>query len=149
MPRFLIDSSCIVAQVSSWHEHHDAAFEEVERRMDSGHELVLAAHSLAESYSVLTRLPPSQRISPEAAAKVLIDSYGDCELIALDAEAYRLLVQRAPSFGVSGGRIYDSIILACALAAGAETLITFNRRDFLPLAGEQLEIVVPGQGAST
>jgi hypothetical protein len=38
------------------------------------------------------------------------------------------------------------VIAACARAAGASTLLTFNDRHFLPFAGQGLEVVVPSPG---
>jgi predicted nucleic acid-binding protein len=141
--RFLIDTSCIIARLNVWHEHHAAASDEIERRLDAGEELIAAAHSLVESYSVLTRLPPRHRLTPDTARYLLDYNFGTFEAVALDAAAYRALVRAAPERMIVGGRIYDALILACALAARADTLLTFNDRHFRPLAGDGIEIVVP------
>ena len=66
--------------------------------------------------------------------------------IALDSSSYRTLLRKAPKDGISGGRIYDSVIAACALKAKVSTLLTLNARHFLPFAIKGLEIVVPGEG---
>lgn len=65
------------------------------------------------------------------------------ELIALDAGSYRRLLQSAPSQQVAGGRTYDAVIVACALAGGADTLLTFNEAHFRSLAGGTIHIAVP------
>ena len=54
--RFLPDTSCLVAAVCSWHEHHQATSAELSRRVEHGEVLVLAAPALVEAYAVLTRL---------------------------------------------------------------------------------------------
>jgi len=51
------DTNCMVALLLPWHEHHARAKAETERRLDDGEILVLAAHTLVEAYTVLTRLP--------------------------------------------------------------------------------------------
>jgi predicted nucleic acid-binding protein len=105
--------------------------------------MLVAAHSLMESYSVLTRLPPPRHLPPATALRLLEESFGTAEASALDAEAYRHLLRVAPHRGITGGRIYDAIIYACARAAGADTLLTFNEQHFLAVADGQIEIVVP------
>ena len=62
MSRYLCDTSALVAAVSSWHEHHDRTCAEMERRKRGKEELVISAHSLAETYAVLTRLPAPHRL---------------------------------------------------------------------------------------
>src|SRR5437773_1226586 len=44
------------------------------------------------------------------------------------AVAYRILLQRLASERIGGGRVYDAVIAECARRAGAEALLTFNRR---------------------
>jgi hypothetical protein len=46
----------MVAAVCFWHEHHAAAVAEIKRRLEHGEQLAVAAHALAETYAVLTRL---------------------------------------------------------------------------------------------
>lgn len=48
-----VDSSAVIAAFASWHESHAAA----RKVLDSPPQIV--GHSVVESYSVLTRLPPS------------------------------------------------------------------------------------------
>ncbi|HYI14772.1 MAG TPA: PIN domain-containing protein [Thermomicrobiales bacterium] len=145
MPRFLLDTSCIVAVLCSWHEHHERAVREVERRLDDGGILVVAAPTLVETYAVLTRLPPPRRLSPVDSRTLLDVNFlsDETETVALDAVAYRHLVQSAPERSIAGGRIYDAVIVACAQAARVETLLTFNERQFVSLADDSLQIVVP------
>jgi predicted nucleic acid-binding protein len=70
MTGFMPDSNCIVAAVSAWHEHYERAGAEIERRLTRGENLLLAAHSLVEAYSVLTRLP-GRRLNAETAWSLL------------------------------------------------------------------------------
>ncbi len=145
MPRFLPDTSCLVAALCSWHEHHDRVAREIERRLGSGEGLVVAAPALVETYAVLTRLPPPHRLSPADSRALLEANFlGDAvEMVALDPAAYRHLLWSAPERGIAGGRIYDAVIVACGLAAGVDAILTFNERQFRPLAGEEIQIVIP------
>lgn len=65
------------------------------------------------------------------------------EPVALPVQAYRSLLRSAPEHGIAGGRIYDAVICACGLAAEVDALLTFNERQFRPLAAPRIEIVVP------
>lgn len=58
MTRFVPDTNCMIAAVCTWYEHHEWATEEIERRLERGETLCMAAHTLVEAYAVLTRLPP-------------------------------------------------------------------------------------------
>ena len=55
----------MIAALSSWHEHHDAAASAV------ADVSALPAHVVIECYSVLTRLPGGLAVAPELAAEVL------------------------------------------------------------------------------
>lgn len=149
MTRFVPDTSIMVAAVCSWHEHHEVAASELERRLARKEMLVVAAPALIETYAVLTRLPPPHRLSA-LDASVLLDAnfLAGHKLIALGEADYRRLVKDASVQGVIGGRTYDWVIAACATKARAAVLLTFNARDFesLPLVG--LQILVPDDASA-
>jgi hypothetical protein len=48
----------MIPVLCTWHEHHERATREIERRLDCGEKLIVAAPGLIEAYAVLTRLPP-------------------------------------------------------------------------------------------
>ena len=133
MAIFAVDTSCMVAAVCSWHEHHEAAAAEIERRLARRERLSVPAPALIEAYAVLTRLPSPHRLST-ADAWALIDAnfVTHATVVALDADAYVDLLRRATTQDVAGGRTYDVVIGECARAAGAAVLLTFNRRHFDP-----------------
>ena len=61
-----VDTSVAVPLlVRSHHDHADVV------RWWNGQEIVLSGHALAETYSVLTRLPGDARLSPADAARLL------------------------------------------------------------------------------
>ena len=53
----------MVAAVCSWHEHHQAAIGEIERRLRRRETIIVAAPALVETFAVLTRLPSPHRLS--------------------------------------------------------------------------------------
>ena len=147
MPRggragFLPDTSCIIAALVAWHEHHVAAAREISSRLDGGERLIVAAPVLVETYSVLTRFPAPHRLSPRDALALLDANLFGHSLVALDAASYRALVSNAPAQSIAGGRTYDAVIARCAVRFGADVILTFNERHFRGLV-EGVEIVTP------
>ena len=142
-PVFFLDTSCIVACVCAWHVHHAQAVAEVEARLAAGEKMATAAHAIAESYAVLTRLPAPHRLSP-ADALTLVESNFMQGAVALDADDYRTVLRRAGAEGIAGGRTYDALIAQCAIQAKAAALLTFNARHFNNLEAAGVRVVVPG-----
>ncbi|MBS0261361.1 MAG: PIN domain-containing protein [Planctomycetes bacterium] len=62
--KMLLDTSVLVAGMLSDHAHHSVAWPWLERAKAGAFEFVVAGHSLAELYAVLTKLPRRPRISP-------------------------------------------------------------------------------------
>ncbi len=145
MEKFLLDTSCMVAAVSGWHEHHDEAAREISRRMAHGDKLVSAAPALIEAYAVLTRLPSPQRLSPTDALAIIEMSFvANTEVVAVENQSYVALLKKAPRIDVYGGRIYDAVIAECAVQSRVSALLTFNPGHFKKWESDRLRIVVPG-----
>ncbi len=123
----------MVAAVCGWHERHAAAAVEIERRLDRGERLVIAAHAIAETYAVLTRLSAPHRLSPADAWTLVRTNFVDnAALVTLDGPAHVALLARLAESGIGGGRTYDGLIAACAEVSHAKALLTFNSRHFDP-----------------
>jgi len=107
-----VDTSAAVALVMSSHVAHRA----VRRRLRS-HDLVLTQHSLAETYSVLTRLPGDARVAPADALRLIDANFGSPALLPMAAAASvpRLLAE----LDIVGGAVYDGLV---GLAAKANDL---------------------------
>jgi predicted nucleic acid-binding protein len=94
---FLPDTSCMIAAVCSWHEHHEAAADEIERRLAGRAKMIVAAPALVEVYAVLTRLPSPHRLSPQTAVSLLENNFLKLgTVVALNARSYQTLLLRAP-----------------------------------------------------
>lgn len=140
---FAVDTNCLIAAVCDWHGQHRLAAGAIERRLDGGEHMSLAAHALTEAYSVLTRFPAPHRLAPADAWAVLDVSFAQSgTIITLTTSQHVALLARIAKEGVGGGRVYDAIIAACAAKAGAATLLTFNARHF-DFAAKELAVVVP------
>jgi predicted nucleic acid-binding protein len=81
--------------------------------------------------------------SDDALGVVEANFLGRVKIAALEAETYSAILRGAPATGVSGGRIYDAVIAACARKEKVQTLLTFNESHFRQFAGSDLLVVVP------
>lgn len=140
---FAVDSSCMVAAVCGWHEHHAAAASAIERRLDGGQRLAIPAYTLVETYAVLTRLPAPHRLSPADAWALVKGNFVDhATVVTLAAGAHVRVLDRLAGNGVGGGRSYDAIIGAAAIDAAAVELLTFNVKHFDTTEG-QIAVIDP------
>ncbi len=142
MTRFLPDTSCLVAAVCSWHEHHAVTAEDLARRAKRREEMVMAAPALFETYAVLTRLPPPYRLRPDDALEAMEGSWGGVEVVAVPAAETWGLLRSLPTRGIAGGGSYDAVIVACARKARVDAILTWNLRDFERLT-DDIEVAVP------
>jgi toxin FitB len=140
---YLLDTSCLVAAVCAWHRHHDATRREIERRDAAGEKLVLAAHSLAEAFSVLTRLPEPHRLRPDDALALIEANWGETRLVALAATDYRATLRRCRDAGIGGGAVYDALIAASARKARVATLVTWDVEGFERFLEDELAVRAP------
>lgn len=134
-----------MAALSSWHTSHSIALGEIERRLEEGESMLLAAHSLVETYSVLTRMPPGFRISPSDAASLIRDLVVQGTVVAPEANDYAAFISGQAARGVAGGRVYDGLIAHTADHSGVDVLMTFNVRHFQVLT-VRAEVSTPGAG---
>jgi len=133
------DTSVLVATSVEAHEHHERSFALFARadRKTAG----CAAHSLAELYATLTRLPGKARLSADQALLFLDSVEERLEIVSLDVREYRLAIQDAAAAGIVGGTIYDALIGWCALKARANRIYTWDVADFQRLGTEIAEKV--------
>lgn len=115
-----VDTSVVVAAFASWHEGHTSAAAVMAR------EPRIPAHVVIESFSVLTRLPPPHRAPAAVVQAFLAARFGDMPLVLPPAEHMRL-IDVASREGLTGGAIYDALIAATVLHAGAR-LVTRDQR---------------------
>jgi len=129
--KVLFDTSFLVAAFLESHDSHERClryFQKVLRGSCEGH---VSAHSVAELYAVLTRIPARPKISPSMAVRLVRDNVeSKMQVIALSGYEYMSIVADAASLNLSGGVVYDAIIAMCAKKAGVDQLLTLNPDDF-------------------
>jgi toxin FitB len=106
-----VDTSVAVPLLVRSHRHHA----EVVRWWD-GQELTLSGHALAETYSVLTRLPGDARLSAEDAAR-LLDARFTTPLV-LSGPRARKVHATLSRLGIAGGAVYDGLVALAAKEHG-------------------------------
>ena len=126
--KFFFDTSALVPVFVEEHPHHEASLA-VFLRADKKRG-TCAAHSLAEVYATLTRLPGKHRASASEAMLFLENMQERLVLISLDAEEYWRAVMHSAESGIVGGMIYDALLAHCAFKARAETIFTWNVEHF-------------------
>jgi predicted nucleic acid-binding protein len=103
-----------------------------------------AWHCCLEFFSVATRLPPEFRLAPPDAARLLDEEvFSRMAVHDLPASDRMPMLRAAARDGVAGGRIYDAHIAEVARAAGAEVVITDNRRHFVSALRYGLRVETP------
>jgi predicted nucleic acid-binding protein len=122
--KFFLDTSVLVPVFVDDHPHHEASLA-VFLRAEKKH-ATCAAHSLAEVYATLTRLPGRDRASASEAMLFLESMDERLTFISLDTEEYWRAIMHSAEAGIVGGTIYDALLAHCALKARAETIFTWN-----------------------
>jgi predicted nucleic acid-binding protein len=90
-----------------------------------GREVALSGHALAETYSVLTRLPGDLRLTPADAARLIDDRFA--APLLLGSRTSRRLPSIFSQLGIAGGAVYDALVGLAAVENGA-TLATRDNR---------------------
>ncbi len=122
------DASVLIPAFLEDHEHHERSlrvFAVTDQRNN-----FCAAHSLAEIYATMTRLPGRHRLSGEQVLLFLDNIRERLTLVALTAEETHAAIREAAAAGVVGGTIYDALIARCAIKANADVIYTWNMRHF-------------------
>lgn len=135
MSDLALDTSAAVPYLLRSHTAHAAVRAKVGRRRP-----MLTGHSLAETYSVLTRLPGDARVAPDDAARLISANFGEPALLDVDV-ASDLPGVLAPR-GIAGGAVYDAMV-ALAAAGAQVPLMTRDRRAAATYAilAAQIELV--------
>lgn len=102
-----VDTSVAIPLVVRSHRDHAAVV-----RWWNGQEIALSGHALAETYSVLTRLPGDARLAPADAARLLKARFS--LPLLLSSSHARQLPDTLSRLGIAGGAVYDALV---ALAA--------------------------------
>ena len=133
-----VDSSVVIADFATWHEHHSIA----RRAMASRPRLI--AQAAIESYSVLTRLPPPHRAQPSIVHAFITERFTE-PFLTLSEPGYQELLATITAGQILGGPAYDALIAFTAVEHQA-TLLSLDRRatPTYEAVGATVEQLFPG-----
>jgi len=126
--KWFFDTSALYPVFIDDHAHHQASLTAYLRADPS--QAACAAHSLAELYATLTRMPGPNRLSAEQVLLILDDIRERLAVIALGPDEYREAIGDAAAEGILGGTVYDALIARCALKSKATIIYTWNLKHF-------------------
>ncbi len=112
-PPVALDTSVAIPLLVQTHRAHAAVV-----RWWDDREIVLSGHALAETYSVLTRLPGDLRVAPADAARLLSERFA--QPLLLGPEVAGRLPDVLSQLGIAGGAVYDALVALAAAEHGAD-----------------------------
>jgi len=122
------DTSVLIASFWRGHPDHEASLKLVAGAHKN--KSACALHTLAEVYAGMTALPVKQVIPPEQALLFVQEVRDRCTIVSLNEDEYYRTLALAAEQGFSSGRIYDALLLRCAVKVKAEVVFTWNLRHF-------------------
>ena len=140
------DTTVLVAASEQSHPHYAQARPALLRVATGQDRGFMSAHSIAELYAALTRLPVQPRIHPAEAARIVAENIlPHFEVVTLSKDDYVEALNAMASGGYAGAKIYDALLLCCAARLAVDRIYTFNLGDFKQLApaGLQGKICAP------
>lgn len=132
--KLIFDTSTLIAALLKPHEAHHVAHPWLDQVLAGEHTGVLSAHTLAELYSTLTRLPLQPKITATDALDLIRENLvGTFDVIGLTPADYWTILENLQSLDLVGGVTYDALIMYVAIKTGADKVLTLNGRDFVRL----------------
>ena len=121
----------MIAALVESHPKHEIAFPWLKQAKTKAFELVIASHTLAELYAVLSTLPIKPRISPAVAWRLIHENIeAVSKIISLTSSEYSATIKRLSESGLIGGIVYDGLIAKVAQKTGVKRLLTLNGDHF-------------------
>lgn len=137
-----VDTSVAIPFLVETHPDHARVVAAV-----GGRAMHLCGHALAETYSVLTRLPGDLAVDPATAAHLIDLTFAPPLLVerTVAEDVHRQLAAAR----VTGGAAYDGLVALAARAHGAVLLTRDARaRSTYEALGVAVELLATGRGAS-
>lgn len=122
--RYFFDTSVLVAVALLNHPRHASSLSAyLKANPKNG---CCSAHSLAEVYATLTRLPGNDRMASGQALLFVDELRSRLQIVALDSVEYYESIKFAAAAEIVGGTIYDLLLAQCALKTAAEVIYTLD-----------------------
>lgn len=129
---FFLDTSVFVAAFWGDHPHHAPSIALL--KLAKTTTAFCAAHTVAEVYSTMTRLPVKPPIPTEQALLFIRQIRELFTAVVLSEEEYFATIERLGETGLAKNYIYDGLIMSAAEKSGADIIYTWNAADFLKVS---------------
>jgi predicted nucleic acid-binding protein len=123
-----VDTTVLVAALDAGHARHAPCIELLSGMKPGA--AACALHSYAEFYAVMSGKPGKPKLRPADVDAMLERIDRVFTPIALTQREYRQVIRDSAQRAISGGRLYDALIAACALKCHARRICTLNAADF-------------------
>jgi len=133
------DTNLVVAAAMPSHVHHEACHTRLALIRESGG--YCAANSMAEAFSVLTRMPLPYRFPVAEAMRVVEYTLEYCTLVTLTEDETISALRSLAAHDLGGGLTFDALIIACARKIGAKAIYTTNFKHFRRIAPDLASII--------
>lgn len=111
MSAVAVDTSAAIALLVATHPAHETV-----AAWARGRSLTLSGHALAETYSVLTRLPGDVRLKAQDAVTLIDANFDDA--VTLDPATQGAFHREFASRGIAGAAVYDALVAFAAKQNG-------------------------------
>ena len=133
------DTSVLLAASERSHPRYGPAHQAMLGVISGADKGFISAHSIAELYAALPRLPVQPRIQPVEALQIVNENVlPHFESVSIKRKDYIEALQAVASGGWSGAKIHDALMLGCAAKCDPDRIYTFNLAEFRLLAPEAL-----------
>ncbi len=127
----LYDSSALVALYVEAHPRHQIMVDTHLDLLNDVGEFYVCAHSLAELYSTITKGVSYMNFSPVMAETLIEEAIMPLfKIVELDKVDYLAVINFLKKHSLRGGIIYDALIARASANVEADSLVTFNVKDF-------------------
>jgi predicted nucleic acid-binding protein len=125
-----LDTSVYVAASLQSHQMHRPCFDLLRNLRSNRTATGCGVHSLSELYSVLTRIPPPNRLPPSDAFAIVDRIAANTKLFSLRPNEQMDVIRDVAARKLVSGIVHDAGLMGCARKARAEAIYTLNPRHF-------------------
>ncbi|MDJ0659429.1 MAG: PIN domain-containing protein [Crocosphaera sp.] len=141
MVKALFDTSVLVAAFWTNHPKNLPCLTRLKEVKSGKIQGIICTHTLAELYSVLTRLPITPPLSPQLVQQLIRENLTKFEVISLSPEDYHSVINKMVTLNLTGGGIYDALIAQVVFKVDVDKLLTLNPNHFRRLGEEIARLV--------
>jgi len=126
------DTSVLVAAGQVTHVHHERSFTRLTAASKT--RSACSLHTFAEVYATMTAIPHKPALPPEQVMLFIQSLENRLTPIVLNVEEYLYALEKVAARGLTSGKIYDALLLACAAKSQAHVIYTWNLKHFHAIA---------------